>query len=190
MILNSLKRRHLTLLGKITIIKSLIVPKIFYPLNFLDPPNGYTQKCNSILFKFIWGKQDLVKRMTLIANISEGGLNMMDIDSQMSACRATWIHKIINSPGDWAFLGKNYFEQFGQNQLILKTNFCNSKYLPDINLSHCLIKILFFHLIGQNSLLQYVMNKVCLTRCYGEMCIFCMRHRCQIRIKLYSLNDG
>ena len=103
-ILNSWKRRHLTLLGKITIIKSLIVPKIFYLLNFLDPPNGYTQKCNSIFFKFIWGKQ--VKRMTLIANISEGGSNMMDIDSQMSACRATWIHKIINSPGDWAFLGK------------------------------------------------------------------------------------
>ena len=40
-ILNSWKRRHLTLLGKITIIKSLIIPKIFYPLNFLDPPNGY-----------------------------------------------------------------------------------------------------------------------------------------------------
>ena len=57
---------------------------------------------------------------------------MMDIDSQMSACRATWIHKIINNPGDWAFLGKHYIEQFGQNQLILKTNFCNSKYLPDI----------------------------------------------------------
>ena len=153
---NSWKRRHLTLLGKITIIKSLIVSKIFYPLNFLDPPNGYTQKCNSIFFKFIWGKQNLVKRKTLTANISKGDLIMIDIESQMSACRATWIHKIINSDGDWAFLGKNYIEQFGQNQLILKTNFCNSKYLPNIK------SILLFY---QNIILSFNRSKQFTTIC-------------------------
>ena len=82
------------------------------------------KKSSSIFFKFIWGKQDLVKIMTLIANISEGGLNMMDIDSQMSACRATWIHKIINNPGNWAFLGKKLYRTIwsksthSQNQLL------------------------------------------------------------------------
>ena len=145
-ILSCWKRRHLTLFGKITIIKSLIVPKIFYPLYFLDAPSEYIRNCEIIFYKFIWGKQDLIKRKTLIASISEGGLKMMDIASQISTCRARWIHKIINSSVDWGFFGKTYIEQFGPNQLILRSNFCDQKYLPDIT------NILLFY---QNVILSF-----------------------------------
>ena len=129
-IMNSWRRRYITLIGKITIIKSLIVPKIFFPLNFLKPPTDYIKKCESILYNFIWEKQDLIKRKTLIANIGEGGLNMVDIESQVMACRATWVNRIINSSDDWTFFGKSYIEKFGPNQLILKGNTCKQKYPP------------------------------------------------------------
>ena len=68
----------------------------------------------------------------MIANISDGGLNMIDIESQVIANRATWMHKILNSSGNWTFLGKTYIEKFGPNQIILRGHLCNQKYLPEI----------------------------------------------------------
>ena len=131
-ILNLWKRRNLTLLGKITIIKSLIVPKIFYSLCFLDPPKNFINECESTFYKFIWGKEDSIKRKTIIANIREGGLNMIDIESQVIANRATWMHKILNSSGNWTFFGKTYIDKFGPNRIILRGNLCNQKFLPEI----------------------------------------------------------
>ena len=38
----------------------------------------------------------------------------------------------MNSFAVWAFLGKTYIDQFGPNQLIVRRNFCDQKYLPYI----------------------------------------------------------
>ena len=61
---NCLKRwqhRKLTLMGKITVIKTFALPKLIYPFTvLLDPPKEVIQKLNSELFSF-FGTLNLIK---------------------------------------------------------------------------------------------------------------------------------
>ena len=53
-ILNSWKRRKLTLLGKINIVKSLGLSKLTYNASVLPLPNDFDKNVNKTIFDFIW----------------------------------------------------------------------------------------------------------------------------------------
>jgi hypothetical protein len=56
-------QRDLSILGRITVFKSLAFSKIIYQCNNLAIPDGFIQELNQIAFNFIWGyKNDKVKR--------------------------------------------------------------------------------------------------------------------------------
>jgi hypothetical protein len=74
---NTLKQwqhRKISLLGKITVIKSLALPKLIYPLTILEKPS--TEKIKRItnsMYNFIWNsKPDKIKRKQLIQNYQNG----------------------------------------------------------------------------------------------------------------------
>ena len=70
----------MTLLGKITIIKTLTVSFIVYILSSLPTPPDILKTINSILYDFLWdGNGDKIKRTTMINNYAKGGLKMLDI---------------------------------------------------------------------------------------------------------------
>ena len=74
--------RRLTLLGKMTLIKSLLVSQLIY---ILTPLPTYTtaiqlQMVNKLLFGFLWdGKGDKIKREHIIRHYEQSGLKMIDI---------------------------------------------------------------------------------------------------------------
>ena len=51
--------RGLTLLGKITIIKNMVIPKLVYKASNLHVilPDSFIKQVNQVLFKFIWGSK-------------------------------------------------------------------------------------------------------------------------------------
>ena len=53
-ILNSWKRRKLTLLGKINIVKSLGLSKLTYNASVLPLPKDFDKRVNKTIFYFIW----------------------------------------------------------------------------------------------------------------------------------------
>ena len=53
-ILNSWKRRKLTLLGKINIVKSLGLSKLTYNASVLTLPEDFDKKVNKTILDFIW----------------------------------------------------------------------------------------------------------------------------------------
>ena len=61
-----------------------------------------------MFYSFIWNNTDRIKRNTLIAEIADGGINMIDIDSHILALKASRISKIIDTNDSWAALGKDY----------------------------------------------------------------------------------
>jgi len=66
-ILKSWHHRKLTLLGKITVIKTLALPKLIHLPNL---PQAKINDLNSLFYNFIWnGKSDKIKRSTLIGDI-------------------------------------------------------------------------------------------------------------------------
>ena len=61
-ILNSWKRRKLTLLGKINIAKSLALSKLTYNASLLPLPKDFDKKVNKTIFDFIWGNKPHKKK--------------------------------------------------------------------------------------------------------------------------------
>ena len=81
-ILNLWSARGLTLLGKITILKTLIIPKIVYKASLLPIhlPEKFVKELNKLMFKFIWGsKWEKIGRSKLSCSIEEGGAKRIDI---------------------------------------------------------------------------------------------------------------
>ena len=103
-LLGSSAKRDLTPIGKITIIKSLAIPKLVHLFSSLpNPGKTIVNDLEIFFFKFIWnGKPDKIKRLTLIGLYNKGGLNMTHIQSFINYMKIKWIKRIHDQPdGSW-----------------------------------------------------------------------------------------
>ena len=57
------KWRHLTIIGKIQILKTFIIPKLTYRASIIHYSKDTLKQCNKILYDFVWNGRDKVKRM-------------------------------------------------------------------------------------------------------------------------------
>ena len=95
--LNSWSARRLTLLGKITIIKTTAVSQMVYVLSSLPTPPGALKEVSSLLYDFLWdGKGDKVKRTEMINNYEKGGLKMIHVHSFSESVKMKWIPGYLN----------------------------------------------------------------------------------------------
>ena len=81
-ILSSWKHRPLTLMGKIQVIKGLVVSQLTYILAPLVTNHKIIKEINGILHSFLWNnKGEKVKESVMINNYESGGLKMINISS-------------------------------------------------------------------------------------------------------------
>ena len=78
-LLDNWRKRDLTLFGKVSIVKSLAIPKLIFSATMLDIPDAMIKQINKIIYNFIWNGRDRICRKTLIGKIEDGGINMIDI---------------------------------------------------------------------------------------------------------------
>ena len=72
------KFRRLSLLGKITVIKSLATSQLVYILSPLQTNHEALKEINAIFFQFLWDeKGDKIKRNVMIKDYAEVGLKMI-----------------------------------------------------------------------------------------------------------------
>ncbi len=88
--------RTITPLGRVAILKSLILSKLIHLWILLpDPPDNFVKDLQKICFQFVWnGKQDRIARKTTIKDVKSGGLNIPDIKTYILALKLTWIKKV------------------------------------------------------------------------------------------------
>ena len=98
--------RKLTVLGRIVVFKSLIIPKITYLLISLPNPSEQTiQQIKELAFKFIWqNKPDRIKREILTQTYPNGGIKMLNIQHFMTALKSTWIRRLFTTNAKWKLL--------------------------------------------------------------------------------------
>ena len=98
LLLQHWKLRNLTLKGRITILKSKAIPLIMYALTFLFVPDTIMKDVEDIIFDFVWpqGKHH-VKKLSLINNIKNGGLNMPDIKSMITSARIMTVKRLLTT---------------------------------------------------------------------------------------------
>ena len=100
-LINIWRSRHLSLKGKITIIKTLIIPQVQFIFSMIYIPDHILIKLDKILFEFLWdAKPAKIKKSTIIAPISEGGLGMIDINSTHQAAKIGWIRRLNSNTND------------------------------------------------------------------------------------------
>ena len=61
-LINMWSTRGLSLYGKVTVIKSLLIPKLVFVSSLLTMPKGVIKELNQLIFRFLWKGVDKVTR--------------------------------------------------------------------------------------------------------------------------------
>ena len=121
------QHRKLTLLGKVTVIKTFALPKLIYPLTVLKtPPPATIKYINDIMYNFLWeNKPGKIKRDTLTKDYEEGGIKMIDIQKFINSIKCSWVKRIFElndeNPLKHIILYLKHLNKFG-GKLIFECN--------------------------------------------------------------------
>ena len=107
-VINDWKKRNLTPVGRIHVIKSLIISQFNHLFIALpNPSDNFIKNLNTLLFNFLWnGKTDKVKRDVIIQDYMNGGLKMVDLCSYVDALKLSWIRRLYKTTGKWQYILK------------------------------------------------------------------------------------
>jgi len=98
-ILNPWKGKFLSLLGKITLINSLVVSQFIFLFQSLpSPPPAFFDRYEKKIFQFLWGGgPERVKRKTLYNLYEQGGLKLRNLRAVDLTMKASWMPKIYHN---------------------------------------------------------------------------------------------
>ena len=89
--------RKLSLIGKITVIKSIAMPKLLYVCSSLPVPEWFVEQVTKRMFNFLWSnKTEKIKRCSIISNYKDGGLKMVHFETMVMAQKAQWIKRLCS----------------------------------------------------------------------------------------------
>ena len=104
----------LSLYGKITVIKSLIIPKFVNIASLLSIPKGVIQELNRSIFKFLWKGVVNVTRLTTINDYQRSGLKMIDPETMVKLLRLSWLKRIFSeNNGTWKMYLRHQLKNVG-----------------------------------------------------------------------------
>ena len=123
-ILSCWQLRRLTLLGKVTVIKSLAANQLVYIMSSLPSSQSYLKEIHQLLYNFLWdGKGDKIKRSVMLNEYKDGALKMLDIRSFNYALKSKWVKKYLddNNQAKWK-LFFDFFTKQHDGKLLLTGN--------------------------------------------------------------------
>ena len=116
-------KRQITPLGRVAVLKSLILSKIIHLWMLLpNPPDSLVNELQKTVFQFVWNrKQDRISRKIAVRSIAKGGLGIPNIKTYINALKLIWIRKLKTSEHKWKSIIKLtypkvvWFEQLGSS---------------------------------------------------------------------------
>ena len=119
-VINIWNKRGLSLFGRVTIAKTFLIPKLLYVSSIIQTPMEIIKRMERMVFKFLWKGPDKVTRNSVINSIKNGGLNLIDIETQIKALRLSWIPCILDSTrkGPWKSYFNHYLKPYGGTFLL------------------------------------------------------------------------
>lgn len=112
--INQWSKRDLTPIGKVTVIKTLVLSKIVNLLITLPSPSSkLIKEIDNILYNFLWdGKPAKVKRTVVKHPFTKGGLGMIDIQLFDQSLKIKWIKRIFEKQSAWRSIILNICPNF------------------------------------------------------------------------------
>ena len=94
----------LSICGKVTIVKSLLVPKLVYMSLLLPTPLHIIKQVNHTICTFLWKGKDKVTKLSAIDNFEGDRIKMICMESLIKARRLAWLKRILNdNESTWKF---------------------------------------------------------------------------------------
>ena len=119
------KKRFLTPIGKITVVKSPLIPLFTHLFLSLPNPNSaILKKINSMFLDFIWNGKAKVKEIIITQSYAEGGLKMTNLNAFIQNLKLSWVKKLWASNGAWVSL-VNFID-------IEKLYYCGKDYVENL----------------------------------------------------------
>ena len=118
-ILGFYSKLNLTLIGKICVIKTIIIPIFIHILTVLPTPTQtFIERLEKIIKQFLWkdGKVQISLEQ-LALDIGDGGLKLTKFNVLDKALKITWIEKLYSTSGDWQELCKHVMGETDKNQV-------------------------------------------------------------------------
>ena len=121
--------RELTIIGRIQIVKTFIIPIFLYRASLLCFDKEFLKNWNTIIYDFIWKGKDKVKRSAIINDIENGGLKAPHLETIIETQKILSCKKLANDQAaSWKTILLNYLQPVG-GKMILCCNF-DIKKLP------------------------------------------------------------
>ena len=129
-ILKIWKPLNLSILGRITVVKTYAISQLLPKSNMVNPSEDFLKELNNVIFKFIWNdKPDKIKRTSLISNYDEGGLKAPNLDTIVKTQRLMWIKRFLySSDHNWKQIMTWQLSKIGGKDILENTNI-SVKYL-------------------------------------------------------------
>ena len=123
MLIYTRSARGLSIYGRVTLIKSLLIPKLIYISSLTPTPGHIIKEANQIIYKYLWKGSDKVRRLSAINKFEEGGLEMIDLETMIKALRLAWLSRFFSDgKGTWKTYLKHLFQDSGE-LLIFSCNY-------------------------------------------------------------------
>lgn len=133
-VLRNWKKRKLTLFGKVEVIKTYALSKLVFPASVLPTPEEVIKRVKILIYYFLWGERDKVKRKTISNSRINGGLGMIDVDVFFTSLKASWVGRIQCSDGKWSDVFKMYLTRIKiPHDYVWKMSFRNIQHFPLLN---------------------------------------------------------
>ena len=101
-------RRYLTPLGKITVIKTLLLPILNHLfISIPNPADQTIKELNNIFFDFLWNGPAKIKQNVVIKQYCEGVLRMINLKAFIDSMKLTWLRRVILSNSPWQSVMNN-----------------------------------------------------------------------------------
>ncbi len=129
-LLESWKKRKLTLYGKVQVVNSLAVSKLIYNFSTLCVPEHIIKNIQSNIYNFIWKKNDRIKRQTIIGKKKQGGIGVVDIESKIKSLKAAWVARMVNCDSSWKHIANMYAKKLAPDiHALLSMNFSKNDHV-------------------------------------------------------------
>lgn len=104
--IQSWSKRNISPIGKITIIKSLLLSKFVHLFTVLPQPDKkWIQELEKLFYNFIWNSRiEKISRKTMQLSKENGGLKMTNIEFFIKSLKLTWFRRLFNTNSEWISL--------------------------------------------------------------------------------------
>ena len=113
--INIWRSRNLSLLGRITVVKTYVLSKLIYVMNNLGISEGRRKEVNKLIQEFIWNYKPPRMRKDIAINAKhDGGLSLPDINIIYKSLMIKWAKRYLQQENElWETYVDNVFRKHG-----------------------------------------------------------------------------